>query len=284
MSTPSPRLHPAQRARLRKLVRALAIGIIGVELVVIALATVPAQAAYWVCTIPCFVADSAVRKNVRKTWRNLTLGTNPKVIQMNRHLEAIEREQTGIHTIDKQHDRKLGSSWSSNLAAVTAAPSNEIKGASFQDGTARSMLTALTPGAEPWGDYYTDYLASADTTLSTLRSSLDALNKHNEQIQQASALDRIARLASEVGTGDQNSRNGMMAMDELEVQSALEVARQLHAYRAQKAIQTNIYAVARIHEVGVEARRVAENEQAACRTMASAIGGMGGGTIGALSC
>ena len=284
MATPSSRLHPAQRARLRKLVRALAIGVIGVELVVIALATVPAHAAYWVCTIPCFVSDTAVRKNVRKTWQKLAFGTNPKLSQANRRLQSIQREQTGVHTIEKQHDRKLGHAWSSDLDAVTKTPSSELKGASFQDSNTRSMLKTLMPGAEPWGDYYAEYLASADTTLVTLRTSLDALYKHNEQIQTASALDRIARLASEVGDGGSSSRKGMMAMDELEIQSTLEVARQLHAYRAQKAIQTNIYAVSRIHTVGVDARSRAEDEQAACRTMASAMGGMAGGAIGALSC
>ena len=275
MSTPSPRLHPAQRARLRKLVRALAIGIIGVELGVIALATVPAQAAYWVCTIPCFVSDSSVRSNTKKIWQDIQFKMNTKLGFTNRLLQDIEIDQTENFEYARQHSKNLNSDWDSELTAVTKTPSNKLRGVTFRDANPGATLQGVIPGAEPWNNYYEEYLASADTALVTLRTSLDALHEHNRRIEDGSALDRIASLAGSIGD-DGKAGKGLLAMDELEVQSSLEVARQLQALRAQHALRATIYAVAESHRVGVEARSQAEAYESDCRKVATALAGMAG--------
>ena len=272
MSTPSPRLHPAQRTRLRKLVRALAIGIISVELVVIALATVPAHAAYSVCTIPCPVSDTTVRRNVKDIWKEVQTRINVKLGRTNRLLQEIEDDQTENVEYARQHARELDSDWDSDLAAVTQTPSEKLQGIAFRDANPGAVLQGIIPGAEPWGDYYDEYLTSADTALVTLRTSLDALYEHNQRIEDASALDRIARLAGSIG----DDGKGGLAMDELEVQSSLEVARQLQALRAQHALRATIYAVAESHKVGVSARSQAEAHEADCRKLATALAGMAG--------
>ena len=278
MSTPSSRLHPAQRARLRKLVRALAIGIIGVELVVIALATVPAQAAYWVCTIPCFVSDSAVRSNVKDAWEEIATKLNIKLITTNDYLQEIEYDQTENFEYARQHARELNDDWDSDLDAVTETPSKKLKGITFRDANPGATLQGIIPGAEPWGSYYDEYLTSADTALVTLATSLDALYEHNQRIEDASALDRIAGLAGGIGDAGKSGK-GFLAMDELEIQSSLEVARQLQALRAQHALRATIYAVAESHKVGVDARSQAEAQEANCRKLAAALASMAGSLV-----
>ena len=278
MSKSASRLQPAQRARLRKLVRALAIGIIGVELAVIALATVPAHAAYFVCTIPCPVSDTAVRKNVQDIWKEVQVKMNVKLITTNNHLREIEADQTENFEYARQHARELNNDWDSDLVAVTQTPSEKLQGITFRNANPGATLQGIIPGAEPWGDYYDEYLTSADTALVTLRTSLDALYEHNQRIEDASALDRIAGLAGGIGDAGKSGK-GFLAMDELEVQSSLEVARQLQALRAQHALRATIYAVAESHKVGVEARSQAEAQEADCRKLASALAGMVGSLV-----
>lgn len=286
MSTRTSRLRPEQRKRLRRVLRWGLSVVIGAEVLVIALAATPASAVVIVCSIPCPVYDSQVDRKMWDIWRRITqdinlqqLGTIPNV-GMNGLLSDIERDQDRIFERERQHSRDLSDDWSANLAAVTETPTDKLQGISFADASPGDALGRIVPGAVPWENYYEEYITSADTALSTLRTSLDALYEHNQQIEDDAALTRIASLAGGIGGSGGTGGKGLLAMDELEVQSSLEVARQLQALRAQYAISTGIYAVAESHRLGAEARTQAEDTEANCRILASAIGG----PLGAVFC
>lgn len=284
MATPHrSSLQPAERARLRRVVRWGSRAIIGLEILALSVVALPA-AAYVIPVVDAKLLEEITTKLLPKIILNINsiqLGTWPGV-GMNWHLDKIQYEQKDIRVREDQHTRQLKDTWESDIDDVTKTPTEKLQGISFQDANASATLRALVPGYEPWGDYYDEYLASADTTLVTLQTSLDALYAHNQQIQSEAALDRIAELANGIGSG--SSPKGLLAMDELEVQSSLEVARQLHALRSQHALRATIYATAESHKLGVEARSRAEDEQAGCRTVASALAGMVGTAAGVISC
>ena len=284
MSTPTRRpLDPAQRLRLRRLTRWTLGAVIAVEMVVIGLAVTPAADAILIpCTVPCPVKDSYLKTLVKNVKNSIKDDVNDEIKDANSTLEKIKKDQTQIRKRADQHSRELNDDWDVDLAAVTSDPASKLMGISYVEEGGGGKLATLMP-SKPWVNYHSEYRASADTTLSTLRSSLDALHAHNVQIEKSSALDRIATLAGEIGDGGTDGK-GHLAMDELEVQSSLEVARQLHALRSQYAIATGIYAVAEHHKTAVERRSMGEDEQTNCMIMASALGGMIGGHLGTLAC
>ena len=275
MPSPTPdrstSLTPAQRRRFRKVVRSGLVGLVGLEVLVIALVVaVPrVDATGWP------VIDAAVLAATKAVTRALGT-TNNKLGDANRELNRIRQETGKIRVHADRNAERLNNQWQPNLDAVTKTPTEKLKGISFANSNPGNALKAVVPGATQWGDYYAEYSASADTVLSTLRSSLDVLYAHNQQIQDDTALERIAELAK-----DETSR---LAMGELKVQSNLEVARQLHALRAQQALETSLYAVTESHRIGTEARSVAEDKYADCRKMSALMTGPLDAAVGTFIC
>ena len=268
---PSP-LRPEERRRVRRIVRWALMAVVGIEALTLTVAAVPEAEAFTVYVTNMFEAT------MRLDWINSKLGIT------NNHLQAIRQSNSRIesHTdrvreLAEQHSTDLGgSAWDPELAAVTSTPSGELYAdLSFAQSDAATNLEALIPGAVPWKNYHQEYAASADATLLTLRSSLAALNKHYEQIEDDSRLRDLARQA--------HSANSYLAMDELQVQSQLEVARQLHALRAQQALSTNLYAVAESHRIGAEARTKAKDAELDCSVLAAALGGAAGVVVSGIA-
>ena len=202
--------------------------------------------------------------------------TNNELKRANDHLTQISLDTDRIRKYEKQHSVTLNDDWNSKIGDVTKTPTEKLQGVSFQKASPGNALEVVIPGAVQWENYYDEYLASSDTVLTTLRSSLDVLYEHNQQIEDATALDRIANLAS--GT------NSRLAMGELKVQSNLEIARQLHALRSQQALETSLYAVTESHRIGTEARSVAEDRYADCRKMSALMTGPLDAAVGTFIC
>ena len=270
-STPSAStLTPGQRRRLHRIVKAGLIGVVSLELLVLTLGVI----------VPSVRAGVPVIDLQVGLWTGMissALGTtNGKIQTANDHLEQISLDTDRIRKYEKQHSVTLNDDWDSKLDDVTKTPTEKLQGISFQKANPGSAMMTVVPGAVQWVDYYEEYLASSDTVLTTLRSSLDVLYEHNQQIEDASALDRIANLAS--GT------NSRLAMGELKVQSNLEIARQLHALRSQQALETSLYAVTESHRIGTEARSVAEDKYADCRKTSALMTGALDAAIGSFIC
>lgn len=257
MRSPNPtRLSSLQRARLRKVLRSTLICIVALEVLVLAAGVIVPSVRAGVPVIDLTVGmfTSMIDGSVKRV--------NSELDTANGHLQNIRTETTGIHTLAKRHSQQLSSGkWEHELDDVTKTPTQELRGISFASPNPGDALKDIVPGAVDWNDYYTEYLASADTVLSTLRSSMDVLYAHNQQIEDATRLDDIARMAS-----NERSR---LAMGELKVQSNLEVARQLHALRSQQALETSLFAITESHVIGSEARSVAEDKRASCSTLSA---------------
>lgn len=246
-------------------------GVVGVQVLALLILAVPVVGAFSV--------------NVNSTVLQIPIGQiNAKLGTIRSHLQnirqsnnRIEGDTDRLRQLSEQHSAKLGGSWDPAMAAVTATPTAELfPDLSFADANASANLQTLIPGARPWDNYHREYAASAEATLTTLRTSLDALNKHYEQIEDDSRLQDLASAAS--------SADSYLAMDELQVQSQLEVARQLHALRAQQALSTNLYAVAESHRIGAEARTKAKDAELDCSVLAQALGGAVGVAAEAALC
>lgn len=257
--------------RLRKMLRVTLIGVVALEVLVLAAGVIVPSVRAGVPVIDLTVGmftgmiDGSVKS------------ANRKLDTANDRLRVIERETNGIHTLAKRHSQQLsGGKWEHKLDDVTKTPTEKLKGISFASPNPGNVLKGIVPGAEPWGDYHTEYLASADNVLSTLQSSMDVLYAHNQQIEDASRLDDIARMAS-----NERSR---LAMGELKVQSNLELARQLHALRSQQALETSLFAITESHVIGSEARSVAEAEYADCRKMSALMTGPLDAAVGTFIC
>lgn len=284
MSSATPQLRPDQRRRLRRLLSWGFSAVIGLEVVVIALAFTPAsKAGFFICTTPCPVYDSALDALMGEVRDQIQNEINDELGEAQSTLSVIRTEQDLIRQRDVQHSRAHGNEWEPNLAPVTSTPSSRLQGVSFTADSPGELLAAIIPGAVPWDNYYVEHRTSADTALVTLRTSLDALYEHNQDIAQESDLTALAELADEVGE-DGSDGLGYLAMDKLEIQSSLEVARQLHALRAQYAISSNIYAVAESHKTATEARSYAEDRESNCRVFGAAAAGPGGSIIAELFC
>ena len=252
------------------MVKAGLIGIVSIELLVLSLGVIApsVQAGVPVIDLQVGMWTSMIRS---------ALGTtNSELKKANDHLTQISLDTDRIREYEKQHSVTLNDDWNSKLEDVTKTPTEKLQGVSFQKASPGNALRDLVPGAVQWENYYEEYLASSDTVLTTLRSSLDVLYAHNQQIEDASALDRIANLAS--GT------NSRLAMGELKVQSNLEVARQLHALRSQQALETSLYAVTESHRIGTEARSVAEDKYSDCRKASALMTGPFDAAIGNFIC
>ena len=251
------RLRPEERARLRRIVRAVLVGVVAIEALVLMVAAVPEARAF---------AELAFVTNFIEVVTPLEL-IDGKLVDANRHLAEIDRNTARSRDLADRHSQPLGgSAWDPAMAAVTSGPMGALRGGlSISDGGASAQLEKLVPGAVPWRNYHAEYAESADSTLATLRSSLDALNQHYKQIEDGSRLQDLATQA--------HSADSYLAMGELQVQSQLEVARQLHALRAQQALSTNLYAVAESHRIGAEARTNAKDKQANCNILAQVLSG-----------
>ena len=265
MPSPTPprsasSLTPAQRRRFRKVVHSGLIGLVTLEVLVVALVVaVPRVDASGWPVIDALVL--AATKGVTSA-----LGTtNDNLGDANRELGRILEETRQIRAHSDRNAQRLDSRWNPNLDAVTKTPTEKLQGISFASSNPGNALKSVVPGAAQWSDYYAEYSASADTVLSTLRSSLDVLYAHNQQIQDDTALERIAGLAK--------GETSRLAMGELKVQSNLEIARQLHALRSQQALETSLYAITESHRIGAEARSVAEDKYADCRKMSALMTG-----------
>ena len=251
-------LRPAERARLRRVVRAGLVAVVVVEALVLVVTFVPevrAAGPTWVTNM--WQASTPLNR------------IDGKLLTTNRHLADIERHTDRSRELAERHSQSLGGgAWDPALAAVTSGPMGRVQGGlAYSDENASDKLATLVPGAVPWKNYHEDYAKSADAAILTLRSSLDALNDQYKQIEDDSRLRDLARQAS--------STDSYLAMDELQVQSQLEVARQLHALRAQQALSTNLYAVAESHRIGAEARTNAKDSQANCKILKAVFGGAG---------
>ena len=262
---PAP-LGPAEKARLRRVVRVLLVVVVVAEALVLLVTTVPQAQAFTVVVSNMF--EAAVPLNQ----------INGKLITTNRHLAEIDRNTARMRDLADRHSQSLGGgAWDPALAAVTATPMGSVQGGlSISDANASANLQALVPGAVPWRNYHQEYQASADAALLTLRTSLDALNQHYTQYEDDSRLRDLASQAS--------SADSYLAMDELQVQSTLEVARQLHAVQAQQALLTNLFAVAETHRIGSEARTNAKDSQANCKILGAVFGGAAEPVVNAAFC
>ena len=271
---PPSRLSPTERARLRKLVRTALKAVVAVQAVALFVLVVPA-AKSWPVTVTNFfqIQGAGLNGNTLSAIANRVRGVETEL-----ETGAIKQNSDRLLELAEQHSVRLGGgAWDPELAPVTTDPSAELYAdLSFAQADAVTNLEALVPGAIPWMNYHQEYAASADATLLTLRSSLAALNKHYEQIEDDSRLREIAERA--------HSAESYLAMDELQVQSSLEVARQLHALRAQQALSTNLYAVAESHRIGAEARTKAKDAELDCSVLAVAIGGAAGTAAEAALC
>ena len=267
---PSSTLTPKQRRRLHLVVKAGLIGVVSLELLVLTLGVI-------VPSVRAGVPVIDIQVGIYTSLIKSALGTtNSKIQTANDHLAQIRTDTDRIRQYEAQHSAVLGNDWESKLDDVTKTPTEKLRGVSFQKANPGDVMMAVVPGAVQWGDYHEEYLASSDTVLTTLRSSLDVLYEHNQQIEDATALDRIANLAS--GT------DSRLAMGELKVQSNLEIARQLHALRSQQALETSLYAVTESHRIGTEARSIAEDKYADCRKMSALMTGPLDAAVGTFIC
>ena len=261
-SRPPSRLSETERARVRRIVRATLKVVVGVQALALLILSVP-EAQSLAVAVTNFLQIQGMGMNGN------TLGaiaSRVRGVETELETGALKRNSDRLVELAEQHSAKLGGSWNAGFDAITTTPTDELEAQlSFANTDAVTNLETLVPGAVPWENYHREYAASADATLLTLRTSLAALNRHYEDIQDAS---RLEDLASEAGSAD-----SYLAMDELQVRSSLEVARQLHALRAQQALSTNLYAVAESHRIGSEARTKAKDAQLDCSILAVAIGG-----------
>ncbi len=273
-SRPAPsRLTPEERARFRRVVRIVLRTVITVQVFALVLLSVP-EARSWGAVA---VVKSVLQPGIA--------AINTRLATANGHLQAIRTSNDRIEDntdrtkeLAEQHSKKYGGgAWDPALAAVTSTPTGELDPQlSFATADAAANLSVLVPGAVPWKNYHQEYAASADAAILTLRSSLTALNKHYEQIEDDSRLQELASQA--------HSADSYLAMDELQVQSSLEVARQLHALRAQQALSTNLYAVAESHRIGSEARTKSQDSKLNCSVLAVSVGGSVGVLLEAVFC
>lgn len=256
-STP---LEPKQRQRLRRVVRYSLVSLISVEVLFAALVFAAPRVS--ASGVPVF--DTLLTTTTGQVYGAL-VATNTILGQINSLLEEIRDDTEEIRQIADEQSQPLSDSWTANLAAVTTTPMESMQGISFAADAPGSALADIVPGAVPWESFHDEYIRSADTVLVTLRSSLDVLHTHNEEIENEEALNRIASLA--------DSQESQLALGALKVQSNLEIARQLHALRSQHALETSLYAVTESHRIGAQARSIAEDEEANCNRAAGMIGG-----------
>lgn len=252
--------------RLRRIVRGGLVVMVSVELLVLAIAFIPEVRAFTV--VVANMAEASIPLNQ----------INGKLTMTNRHLAEIDRNTQRSRDLADRHSQGLGGgAWQNEMDKVTSVPAGLLDPQfSHAQPNASANLMAVMPGATPWRNYHAEYKASADATLSTLRTSLDAMNKHYEEIQDGSRLQELADQA--------NSADSYLAMDELQVQASLEVARQLHGLRAQQALSTNLYAVAESHVIGSEARTNAKDSQANCKILGAVFGGVVQPVVNAAFC
>ena len=264
-------LDDGQRRRLRKVVRFGLTSIVGLEVLVLTLVfAVPRADAL----LPVF--DVGVQGQMIGVLAQLGM-TNTWLTRANTKLDQIEADTDAIRKREDQHSQPLGDDWEADLEDVTKTPTEKLQGISFAaSSTPGSDLKLIMPGAKPWVDYHAEYLTSADTVLSTLRSSLDVLHEHNKQIEDETALQRIADLAS--------STDSRLAMGALKVQSNLEIARGLHALRSQHALETSLYAVTESHRIGSEARSISEDDATNCKIASALFAGPLDAPISAFLC
>ncbi|MEM1057590.1 MAG: hypothetical protein AAGI52_18890 [Bacteroidota bacterium] len=252
---PKALLQAAEKRRLRKIVKVSLTGLILVEAFVLAYAFIPQVRAFTV--------------NVNSTVLQVPIGQiNTKLGTTNDLLRDIRDSNDDILGREDQHSQQLsGGAWDPALADVTSGPMGSLHpDFSIADASAASNLEAIIPmDARPWTNYHQEYSTSAQGALATLQTSLTVLNEHYQQIEDDSRLSDIASAAS--------SEESRLAMGELQVQSSLEVARQLHALRAQQALATNLYAIAESHRIGADARTRAKDRETNCEILSNALAG-----------
>ncbi|MEM7789388.1 MAG: hypothetical protein AAF594_16835, partial [Bacteroidota bacterium] len=112
MSSATPQLRPDQRRRLRRLLSWGFSAVIGLEVVVIALAFTPAsKAGFFICTTPCPVYDSALDALMGEVRDQIQNEINDELGEAQSTLSVIRTEQDLIRQRDVQHSRAHGNEW-----------------------------------------------------------------------------------------------------------------------------------------------------------------------------
>ena len=258
MSAPPP--TERERLRLRRLVQVVLIVVVVVQSAALVLAFSPAVRAQ---VMP--VIDATVNRSVIALDRNVS-----RLFQTaNDHLGRLRRSAESNDRSLAQMPRRSEYAQERDVDSVTVAPlrpalqrgTGNQTGISFADRDPVRALRTVVPGAVKWENYGEERLASSEMALLTLRGGVASLNAFNRSIQDGSRLTEISR-AAQNATSDR-------ALSQLQIQAQVEVARQLHALRAQQALQTNLYAITESHRVGLEARQYAQDHRSNCEIMAS---------------
>lgn len=252
-----------QRLRLRRLVRSALIGVVLVQSVVLFFVLTPTARAEW----PVF--DFLSRQAIQAASRSA-----------DRIAGATRDRLTALRGIAERNNDPLPSGESryaqrDDVPAVTRVPMrrSRMNGRTIGEGAITSItlsdtnavrkLREAVPGAYRWTNYTSERLQSSEMALMTLRGGVQALTEFNKDIEDGRRLEDISRSA-------RNAKSDR-ALQQLQIQAQVEVARQLHALRAQQALQTNLYAVTESHRVGLDARQFAQDNAADCGVLGSAL-------------
>ncbi len=269
-----PEPTPAERIRLRRLVRGVLIGVVVVQSIALTLVLVPSANAQFA------VIDAAVVQGVAR----LDLNIGRLFATANSRLQTANTRLQQILRLQQDNDRVLSGGGqaqvaSSDVGDVTETPlrlshmtsqNGSETGISFADANPDAALARVIPGAVRWTNYTQQRRASTDMVLLSLRGGMRSLHDFNRTIQDDTRLMAISRASQRNSLSDH-------ALQQLQIESSLEVARQLQALRAQQALQTSLYAVTESHKVGLEGRQFAQDTGTDCEVIAGILGGVLGG-------
>lgn len=262
-----PEPTPAERVRLRRLVRGVLIGVIVVQSVALTLVLSPQARAVIPVTVVNFFQVTG-----------LTGGTlssiDTKMRQAVAHLnDLLSRARDNDRVLSNPGQAQVAPSdlrdvtdTPLRLARMTSTNGTET-GISFADANPDAALQRVIPGAVRWRNYTQERRASTDMVLLTLRGGVRSLHDFNRTIQDDRRLMAISRASRGGNVSDH-------ALQQLQIESSLEVARQLQALRAQQALQTSLYAVTESHKVGLEGRQFAQDNGTDCDVIAGILGGI----------
>ena len=275
-------LTTKQRIRVRKLVRRGLIGVVAVQMLVVFAITTPTADAWGIVFDPRALvqaikeyAMSRARNTLLDQTKGLTNNINDLAERNNVKLGALGGN---ANTFDANDVSTTVVEDAFNRHQITgggevAVGNRRIHHLGYTSYQSVQAMQDLMPGVKAWDNYQEDYLASADGALTTMRASMDALNQFHQHMAQDDR--RFTRLLDRA-----NGLNSELAVGQIQVESNLEVARQLQALRAQQALQTNIYAVTESHRVSSDARSMAKAKRNNCQMLAMFGGGLLGGLAG----
>jgi hypothetical protein len=272
---------PAERARLRRLVRRGVAAVVAVQAVAFVLLVSPqARAQFAVIDAAVVAAINAMNGSVTGSVNGVNGSVNSGFSTANARLSTMDQNIARMRQLADQHSVASTRTFRDSIAAVTSRPTGRLtstRGAiSYASPGAGAELGRLVPGAVPWQNFNRDYTASANAAILTLRGGMNALHEFNRSIENAERLNSLATAA--------RGSNSYLELDQLQVETQLEVARQLQALRAQQALSTNLYAVTESHRIGSEARQRAQDNHSGCSILSEIIGGLPGAAITAATC